>query len=154
MTRFYLEAPTSLHASAHDKSHRSRSTVTPIPSTRSKKTTALLDQIKRKVRKSLSGSGPSRTFVRAEPIRPTAASESRFFRLPLSVREKIYGYLVGQNELLHILLRYRSAPARWRVAYRRCSANGNVENCYLKDCREFHDLVKGSYYGNFDRIGF
>jgi len=38
------------------------------------------------------------------------------------------------------------------VAYRRCGAGGNVENCILKNCREFHDMLKGSYYGYFDHV--
>jgi hypothetical protein len=153
MTRFYLDAPVSQWSSAHTKANRPRSTVEPLPasvSTRHK----LTNQLKNKARKAFSGSRSStRSLPVAEPIWPTAAKESRFFRLPLHVRQKIYGYLVGQNELLHVLLRYRSAPSRWRIAYRRCNASGNVENCYLKDCREFHDLVKGSYFGRFDRVG-
>ena len=151
MTRWYLDAPVSQWSSAHDKAHRPRSTVTPIPSTASKKTAALLDRLKRRTSRSSSATSP--VSINASYVEPTLAKESLFFRLPLSVRHKIYGYIVGQGELLHILLRYRSAPSRFRVAYRRCAAHGIVENCILKDCREFHDSVKGSYYGRFDHVG-
>lgn len=153
---FYFDAPISHHTSAYDKANRSRSTSYTLPLAKSKTTPALLDQLKRKARKHLGGSdgsSSSRAVVSAEAIRPTPAKQSRFFRLPLSVREKIYGHIAGQGELLHVLLRYRSAPSRWRVAYRRCRAGGNVENCVLKDCREFHDFVKGSYFGYFDHVG-
>src|ERR1700760_539147 len=102
----YFDAPISAWSSAHDKASRSRSTAYALPSTKSKKTPALLDQVKRKARKSFGGSGglsSSRAGATAESIRPTPAKQSRFFRLPLAVREKIYGYIVGQGELLHIL---------------------------------------------------
>lgn len=152
---FHFDAPISHSTSAYDKANRSRSTAYALPSTKSKKTPALLDHLKRKAHKPFSGFGSassSRTDAKAEYNSPTPAQQSRFFRLPLSVRQKIYGYIVGQHELLHVLLRYRAAPSRWRVAYRRCGADGVVENCVLKNCKEFHDLMKGSYYGYFDHV--
>lgn len=156
MGGFTFDSPISHSSSAYDKAHRSRSTTYSLPSSKSKRTPTLLDKLKRKARKSFSGPGgpPSPLAVdTAKSTSPTPAKQSRFFRLPLAVREKIYGHVVGQSELLHILLRYRAAPSRWKVAYRRCGAGGNVEYCVLKQCREFHDFVKGSYYGYFDHVG-
>lgn len=153
MTGFTFDSPISHSTSAYEKANRRQNNAYALPSDKAKKTQPLLDQLKRKARKSFGGSGVLSSAVKAEYVPPTPAKESRFFRLPLSVREKIYGYIVGQGELLHVMLRYRSAPSRWRVAYRRCRAGGHVENCVLKDCKEFHDFVKGSYFGYFDHVG-
>lgn len=152
---FHFDAPISHSTSAYDKTNRRRTTDYTLPSSKNKKTPALLDQLRSRARRPFGMSGdpyPSRGIIKPELINPTPAKESRLFQIPLSVRQKIYGYIVGQGELLHILLRYRAAPSRWRVAYRRCGADGLVENCVLKNCKEFHDLMKGSYYGYFDHV--
>jgi hypothetical protein len=145
---FYLDAPTSLWSSAYDKAHRTRSTAYALPVSKSKAKPALLAKLK-----SLGKSDKASSPVVHSVIHSTPALESQFFRLPLAVREKIYGYVVGQNELLHMLLRYRSSPPRWEVAYRRCGAGGRKEDCVLKHCREFHDHRKGSYFGYFNHVG-
>lgn len=151
-----FEAPFSLWSSAYDKAHRSRpKSPYALPSPKSR-TQVSLDKLKRRASKALGGSGGSSSATAGqtdEPINPTHARQSQFFRLPLDVRERIYGLAIGRNELLHILLRYRSSPSRWEVAYRRCGAGGKTEDCVLKDCRQYHDLVKGSYYGYFDHVG-
>jgi len=148
MPGFYLDAPTSLWSSAYDKAHRTRSTAYALPVSKSKAKPALLAKLK-----SLGKSDKASSPVVHSVIHSTPALESQFFRLPLAVREKIYGYVVGQNELLHMLLRYRSSPPRWEVAYRRCGAGGRTEDCVLKHCREFHDHRKGSYFGYFNHVG-
>lgn len=157
MPGFTFDSPISHSASAYDKAHRSHTTplsrVYAIPSSKSKKKPALLDKLKSKARKPFGGSGSSSSSRALHKTPPTPAKESPLFRLPLAVREKIYGIAIGQHELLHVLLRYRSSPSRWKVAYRRCRAGGHVEDCVLKDCREFHDVVKGSYYGYFNHVG-
>src|SRR5258706_14105852 len=132
---FTFDSPISHSSSAYDKAHWSRSRTYDLPSSKSKRTPTVLDKLKRKSRELFgeSGASPSSLAVHtAKSINPTPATQSLFFRLPLAVREKIYGYVVGQNELLHILLRYRSSPSRWEVAYRRCGAGGHVEDCVLK----------------------
>lgn len=147
-------SPISYSSSAYDKAHRTRSTAYTLPLPKHK--TTLLERLKSKSRKSFGGFGGPNSYLAvdtAKSLSPGPAKQSRFFRLPLAVREKIYGYIVGQNELLHMLLRYRAAPSRWKVAYRRCTAGGNVDYCILHRCREFHDFVKASYFGYFDHVG-
>ncbi|KAH8799709.1 hypothetical protein F5884DRAFT_810959 [Xylogone sp. PMI_703] len=149
-----FEAGFSLWSSAYDKAHRTRDTRYVLPVSKSKRTPASLDKLKRRASKAFRGpSGPQSSHAAQATSSPTPARQSQFFRLPLAVREGIYGYVVGRHELLHILLRYRSSPSRWEVAYRRCGAGGKVEDCVLKGCREYHDVVKGSYYGYFDHVG-
>lgn len=151
---FTFDSPISHSYSAYDKAHRTRSTAYNLPLPKPRIT--LLDKLRRKGRMSFGGFGgpPSSLAVgTARSIIPGPAKESRFFRLPLAVREKIYSYLVGQDELLHILLRYRARPSRWKVAYRRCTAGGDVDYCVMHRCREFHDFVKASYFGYFDHVG-
>ncbi|RFU26991.1 hypothetical protein B7463_g9354, partial [Scytalidium lignicola] len=151
---FTFEAPFSAWSSAYDRAHRSRNTAYVLPVSNSKRTPASVDKLKRKASKALGGAGrPHSSSAVHTSSSTTHAGQSQFFRLPLAVREKIYGILIGQNELLHILLRYRSSPSRWEVAYRRCGAGGHTEDCILKGCREFHDRVKGSYFGYFDHVG-
>jgi len=146
----------SVSSTAYDTSHRRESTAYASLTSKSKKSLGSLEKLKRKARKAFGGSGssPSSLAVNtAKFISPTPAKQSHLFRLPLAVRQKIYGFIVGQDELLHIMLRYRAAPTRWKVAYRRCAAGGNVENCVLKNCREYYNVSNGSYYGYFDNVG-
>lgn len=149
-----FESPISISTSAYEKAHRRQYTA--FPSFRPKKPPAPLEKLKHKARKAFGGSGNSSSSVpdrTAKSISPTPAKESHLFRLPLGVRQKIYGFVVGQHELLHIMLRYRAAPTRWKVAYRRCAAGGIVEDCVLQNCREFYNVSHGSYYGYFDHVG-
>jgi hypothetical protein len=148
---FTFDSPISHSYSAHDKAHRTRSTAYKLPLPKPR--TTLLEKLRHKGRMSFGGPLSSLAVGTARSIIPVPAKESRFFRLPLAVREKIYGYLVGQDELLHILLRYRARPSRWKVAYRRCTTGGDVEYCFMYRCRELHDFVKASYFGSFDHVG-
>jgi hypothetical protein len=151
-----FDAPISLTATAYDKANRRQSTIYALPVSRVERTPSLLEKLKVKTRKPFrksGGSSSSHAVRTAKSISPKPATESQLFRLPLAVRQKIYGYLVGQNELLHILLRYRSAPSRCEVAYRRCGAGGDVQNCAVRSCREFHNVLKGTFYGYFNHVG-
>ncbi|RDW57608.1 hypothetical protein BP6252_13690 [Coleophoma cylindrospora] len=155
---FYFDAPTSLTASAADKVERSRRRTSSslLSSKRASASAASSNPFLGKLKRIAHGESSSSPSLKAQDhksVNPTPTRQSQFFRLPLDLRQKVYGYIVGQNELLHVLLRYRASPARWRVAYRRCHAGGIVDDCALKNCREFHDLVKGSYYGKFDNVG-
>lgn len=57
--------------------------------------------------------------------------------------------------MLHILMKRKASclPYGYGVAYRRCRAGGNIEDCIMKKCREFLDVAEGVYFGSFDRVG-
>jgi len=151
---FTFDAPIPHSSSAYNKAHRTQSTAYTLPLPKPK--TTLLSNLKHKGRKAFGGIvGPPSSLAvdTVKSISSSPAIPSRFFRLPLAIREIIYGHVIGRNELLHILLRYRAAPSRWKVAYRRCGAGGNVDYCVLHGCKEFHDTVKASYFGYFDHVG-
>ena len=153
---FIFDSPISIFSSAYEVTHRRKSTAYPSLTSKSKKSPASLEKLKCKARKAFSGSGSSPSSLAVDTAKftnPTPAKQSHLFRLPLAVRQKIYGFIVGQHELLHIMLRYRAAPTRWKVAYRRCAAGGVVEDCVLKNCREFYNVSHGSYFGYFDHVG-
>ena len=96
-----------------------------------------------------------RAGARTETAAATPAIDSLFFRLPLSLRQKIYGYVIGQGEVLHVVLKRtaRTTSHDPRLAHRRCHAGGDFGHCALQRCRQLLDAADGGYYGSFDRIG-
>lgn len=88
---------------------------------------------------------PIRERIPSVPTQPF-----RFLDLPLEVRDKIYGYVVGINSVLHILLKHRPSRLPPTVRYRRCrGANSNHEACTSGKCREL-SIQDGVYIGWFD----
>jgi hypothetical protein len=79
------------------------------------------------------------------------AKDSSFFRLPRTLREKIYGYILGQDETLHVLLKRKASTNSYVLGHRRCRAGGNRDDCGIANCRQFLDVVNGVYFGSFDR---
>jgi hypothetical protein len=155
---FTFDSPISAGSSAYDKSHRRRSTTS--SKSRRKSTTAptsnsflanLIHSIRNRGRPSPPTSSTLASNV--QPPAPTPAVDSLFFRLPLRLRQKIYGYIVGQDEVLHILMKRKASHLPYGVAYRRCRAGGNIEDCVIKKCRELLDVGDGVYFGPFDSVG-
>ena len=150
----YFDSVFSASSDAHDKAKRTASAHTtnfsPHVPGKARRLRRLVQQ----------RSPPPKTTLittsgQTEIAAPTPAINSLFFRLPLSLRQKIYGYVVGQEEVLHVMMR-RSARSTSRVpclAHRRCHAGGNFGHCALQRCRQFLDTADGGYYGSFDRIG-
>ena len=101
--------------------------------------------------RSRSVSSPLGSIV--QPTRPTPAVDSLFFRLPLGVRQKIYGYVVGQHEVLHVLMKRKASHRPYGVVYRRCRAGGDTTYCIMATCKGFLDVANGVYFGSFDRVG-
>jgi hypothetical protein len=159
---FTFDSPISFGSSAYDKTNRRRSAPSALPSSKAKKkstTDATSDSffagISHRIRDRVSRSGPGASTLgsNVRPPTQTPAVDSLFFRLPLILRQKIYGYIVGQNEILHILLRRNASHLPYGVAYRRCRADGIVDDCVVEKCREFLDIADGAYFGSFDRVG-
>ena len=151
MTGFYFDAPTSAQSTAYDKSHRKQpiDPASALPSQKSRRSSinTLTSYFKKPFHRSASSSA-------SVPRISTPAAASLFFRLPIALREQIYGYVTGYNEVLHVLLREKRRPARhYTVGYRRCKIRGSLLDCAYAGCKQFHDCVKGVYYGPFDRIG-
>jgi hypothetical protein len=162
-----FDSPISISSSAYDKAHRRRSTLSALPSTKSTGSPSFLTNLKQSIRKPFrrpSDPIPNSTPKPSKSTPATTAADSPFFRLPLSLREQIYGYVVGRHEVLHILLKKnRKATSHnssgYTIAYRRCRAGGNGnenekgEDCISATCKEFLDVVNGAYFGNFDGVG-
>jgi hypothetical protein len=128
--------------SAYEKARRLKSTVSKLPS---RAVTAFLS----------AGSSSLSISAATEASKPVPAAESPFFRLPLELRETIYGLVVGRREMLHIMM-MRRLPNRLipPLVHRRCPAGGNLEECILHDCKRFLlEGGKGVYYGSFNNIG-
>jgi hypothetical protein len=161
--KFTFDSPLSIGSSAYDKAHRRRrSAPSALASTKSKThaTTGptsnsflanLVPRIRNRV--GTSGSISAAAGSNVQPSNPTSAVNSLLFRLPLALRQKIYGYVVGKDEVLHILLKRKASHLPYSVAHRRCRAGGNTDDCIIKRCREFLNVADGSYFGSFDRIG-
>ena len=153
---FTFDAPISINTNAYDKAHRRRSsTPSALPSSKPKRnstpgppSSSFLTNLTHRLRNRC-----ARPSTAVSHANPTPATDPLFFRLPLTLRQQIYGYLVGQKEVLHILLKRKASSLPYGVAYRRCRAGGNVEDCITEKCREFLDIADGTYFGSFDRIG-
>ena len=64
----------------------------------------------------------------------------------------IYGYVLGQDEIVHVLL-WRKAPKNSSFAgHRRCRAGGSRDDCGIASYREFLDVVNKVYFGCFDDV--
>ena len=118
---FTLDSPISHSASAYDKMDRSRSDYRkgiPLPKKPKPpkdKSSSFLSSIRKSVSKSASPSIAPK---------PSSNLNTPFLKLPPKVREQIYGYVVGKEEVLHVLLRRRTARKGYYVGFRRCRAGG------------------------------
>jgi hypothetical protein len=160
-----FDSPISISSSAYDKAHRRRSTLSALPSTKSTGSPSFLTNLKQSIRKPFrrpSDPIPNSTPKPSNSKPATTAADSPFFHLPLALREQIYGYVVGRDEVLHILLKKNRKAASqnssgYTIVYRRCRACGNVnekgKDCISATCKEFLDIVNGAYFGNFDSVG-
>jgi hypothetical protein len=160
---FTFDSPITT-ASAYKKTHRRKSASSPLLSPKSRNSstagstsTSLFSKLTNRIGNLTRGSGsPSSTIdSNVQSSTPTPASDSLFFLLPLPTRQKIYGYVIGRQEVLHILLKHKpSAQAHGcSIAYRRCRAHGHIDDCVASTCREFLDIADGAYFGSFDHAG-
>jgi hypothetical protein len=153
MAGFTFDAVVSAQSTAYDKAHRRQpyNPASVLPSLRPKRPS--ISTVASHIKNVFHHSSSTTASKLRDPA-PTPAPASSFFRLPLELREQIYGYLVGRNEVLHILLSEKKRPNRhFTVSYRRCKIGGNLSDCTSAGCRQFHDDANGIYYGPFDRIG-
>jgi hypothetical protein len=157
---FTFDSPVSTTASAYDKAHRRKSTVSTLPP-KALTASSFLDNISQRVRNPFrrsSASKPSKllsipTSTAPKPSKPVPAAESLFFRLPLELRETIYGLLVPRREMLHIMMKRRPNKVRHPLVYRRCPVRGDLDNCILHSCKRFlAEGGQGGYFGSFDTI--
>ncbi|PMD43145.1 hypothetical protein L207DRAFT_542513 [Hyaloscypha variabilis F] len=90
----------------------------------------------------------------ARPSNLVPATESSFFRLPFELREKIYGLVIGQRDMFHIMMKRRTNHLLHPLVYRRCKVGGTLENCFSRECK-FFSPVDGAclHVGPFDNIG-
>jgi hypothetical protein len=145
---FTFDSPISASYTAADKANKQRPRGIPPPPSKTK-------------RKSISSSLANfrnsfgRSGAVSSPISPsslpnsTTASDSQFFRLPLSIREKIYGYVVGGDQILHVLLK-RKFSKGYFIGHRRCRAEKSRDDCVITNCKQFCNILSGFYFGYFD----
>jgi len=163
---FTFDAPVSATTSAYDKAHRRQSTVSALPSRPRKSSIAsssssftFLGNVTQHIRNpfrrpSTSTSSKPVPDTTKIPSKPVPAAESAFFRLPLEIREIIYGHVVGRHETLHIMMKRHRSKLLYPLVHRRCRAGGNLDDCILHDCKRFLASEGGGYYfGSFGRVG-
>jgi len=90
----------------------------------------------------------------ARPSNLVPATESSFFRLPFELQEKIYGLVIEQRDMFHIMMKRRTNHLLHPLVYRRCKVGGNLDNCFSREC-EFFSPMDGAclHVGPFDNIG-
>jgi hypothetical protein len=156
--------------SAYEKARRLKSTVSKLPSrvvtaflSAGSSSNSFLEKASEHIRQPFQLFNTSSSFnssslsisAATEASKPVPAAESPFFRLPLELRETIYGLVVGRREMLHIMMmRHLPHCPIPPLVHRRCPAGGNLEECILHDCKRF--LLEGGkdvYYGSFNNIG-
>jgi len=74
------------------------------------------------------------------------------FRLPLRLREQIYSYIVGRDQLLHIVLKRQPVTTDFVLGYRRCTEKPSFEHVRGEKCRA-QSTLGGRYSGWFDNWG-
>jgi len=128
----------SVSNSAYDNAHRRRSTLSALPPPKSRSSqSTFISKLAQRIRP-FSNSSRSTLLASSKPaMPPSAAVDSIFFLFPLFLREKIYGYVIGHHETLHILMKHKMSTPQYKLAYRRCYADGNLEDCVLKRCWNF-----------------
>jgi hypothetical protein len=165
---FTFDALVSATTNAYDKAHRLKPRVSMLPSravtpsiAAASSSNAFLDKASQYIRNpfrhsrisnpSISTSIPSPAT--AKRSKPVPAVESPLFRLPLELRETIYGLVVGQHEMLHIMMKRRRNRLLHPLVHRRCRAGGNLDECVLNDCKQFlAEGGQGFYFGSFNNL--
>ncbi|KAF4631572.1 hypothetical protein G7Y89_g6560 [Cudoniella acicularis] len=88
---------------------------------------------------------PIRQRGELQPVKPFP-----ILKLPRAVREKIYGYAIARNEVLHLEFKHRPSGLPPSVRYRRCRGlNTKDSPCTSGKCREL-GIQDGVYIGWFD----
>jgi len=168
---FAFDASLSMAKSAYEKARRLNSTVSRLPSrvataflSAGSSSNLFLKKAFKHMRQPFHRSNTSNSFISSslsisavpEASKPVPAAESPFFRLPLELRETIYGLVVGRREMLHIMMEHHGTFFRATLVHRRCRANGNLEKCILRGCKRFlaeESEGEGVYFGSFNSIG-
>jgi hypothetical protein len=166
---FAFDTSLSMATNTYEKAHRIKSTVSRLPSrtvaaflSACSSSNSFLEKASEHIRQPFhrsdtSNSSNSSSLSRSAATKasnPVPAAESPFFRLPLELRETIYGLVVGRREMLHIMMKRRPNRLLHPLVHRRCQADGNLEECILHDCKRFlADGGQGLYFGSFNSIG-
>jgi len=123
---------------------------------------SFLDKFSHRVRnpfhRSNSSASKILTPIPSTPIpqlsKSVPAAESFFFRLPLELREAIYGLIVARRNTIHILIKRRPKGISRPLVHRICQAEGNLNECVLYDCKRFLAIEEGQacYFGSFATV--
>jgi hypothetical protein len=145
---FTFDSPISASYTAAEKANKQRPRGIPLPPPKTKRRSisSSLANIRHSFGHSNSVSSPISPSSLSNSI---PASASQFFRLPLCIREKIYGYVFGHDQVFHVLLK-RKVSKGYFIGHRRCRADGNRDDCIITDCKQFCNVLNGFYFGYFD----
>jgi hypothetical protein len=160
-----FDSPVSATTSAFEKAHRLKSKMsirTPRARTASVAATSsqsFLDRATQHIRNLFRRSSACVQSTISDPAvtkpsKAVPAADSPFFRLPIELRETIYGLVVGQRNVIHIMMKRRPQRLLYPLVHRRCKTGGTLDDCILIDCKRFPaEGGEGLYFGSFDNIG-
>ena len=162
-----FDAPVSATTNAYEKTYSGKSRASRIPlkaRTASRASaSSFFDNLSNRVRNSFhrssSSTPPNLTSIPSSPAthpsNSVPAAESLFFRLPLELREAIYGLVVAHRETIHIMMKRRPNGRSHPLVHRICQAGGDLNDCVLHDCKIFlaAEEGQGCYFGSFASVG-